>query len=72
MTFTIVFERGDGGGWGGTVPELPGLLLLGDTREALVESAPGAIADYVDALRSTGRPLPNAGELIARVDVAVA
>ena len=31
MTYILVLERGDEGGWGGMVPDLPGLLVLGET-----------------------------------------
>ncbi len=59
MRYTIVLERGDDGGWGAMAPDLPGLLLLGDSREEVIAQAPDAIADYLDSLRESGLPLPE-------------
>lgn len=59
MTYTVLLERGDDGGWAGMAPDLPGLLLLGDSREEVVAQAPGAIADYLDAMRDSGYPIPE-------------
>jgi predicted RNase H-like HicB family nuclease len=59
MTYTIVIERGDDGGWGGMAPDLPGLLLLADSRDGVIAQAPGAIADYIDSMRESGHPVPE-------------
>ncbi len=59
MTYTVLIERGDDGGWAGMAPDLPGLLLLGDSREEVVAQAPGAIADYLDSMRDSGHPAPE-------------
>ncbi len=59
MMYTILLERGDDGGWSGMAPDLPGLLLLGDSREAVIAQAPNVIADYLDAMRDSGFPVPE-------------
>lgn len=59
MMYTVLLERGDDGGWAGMAPDLPGLLLLGDSREEVVAQAPGAIADYLDSMRDSGHPAPE-------------
>ena len=69
MKYTIVLERGDEG-WGAVAPDLPGLLLFGATREEVVAQASDAIADYLDALRDAGQPLPPPGEWAVPIDVA--
>ncbi|HEY0394222.1 MAG TPA: type II toxin-antitoxin system HicB family antitoxin [Candidatus Elarobacter sp.] len=51
MTYTIVLEPGDDGGWGALVPDLPGLVLLGESRADVIAQAPDSIADYLDSLR---------------------
>jgi predicted RNase H-like HicB family nuclease len=58
MTYTVLLEGGDDG-WGGIVPDLPGLLVLGDTRDDVIAQAPDVIADYLDALRDDGDPIPK-------------
>ncbi len=60
MTYTILIEKNErGDGWAALAPDLPGLLLIGDTREALLDDAPGAITDYLDTLRAEGLPVPK-------------
>ena len=71
MTYTIVLEQGDAG-WGALAPDLPGLMLLGETRDEVLAEAPGAIADYLDALRDAGQPLPQPGEWAVPIDVPAA
>ncbi len=58
MTYLIVPERSHDGSWWALAPDLPGLLMYGDTREELLASAPDAISDYLDAIRDDGQPLP--------------
>jgi predicted RNase H-like HicB family nuclease len=61
LSYTIVLEEGDDGAWAAFAPDLPGLLLLGDTRQEIIDTAPGAIADYLDALHDDGVPPPEPG-----------
>ena len=61
MTYLIVPEQSHDGSWLTLAPDLPGLLMYGDTREELIASAPDAIADDVDALRDYGDPVPEPG-----------
>jgi predicted RNase H-like HicB family nuclease len=68
--YPIILERGHDGGWSAIAPDLPGLLLAADTREELLAKAPGAIADYLDALRDEHLPVPDPGE-VEFVQVAV-
>jgi len=72
MTYTIVLERADDGTWSGLAPDLPGLLLVGDTRDQLLATAPDAIADYLDAMRDLGLPTTAPGEFVAQVSVTAA
>jgi predicted RNase H-like HicB family nuclease len=61
MTYLIVPEQSHDGSWWALAPDLPGLLMYGDTREELIASAPDAIADHLDALRDYGDPVPEPG-----------
>jgi predicted RNase H-like HicB family nuclease len=72
MTYILVLERGDDGGWGGMVPDLPGLLILGETREDVIAQAPDVIADYIDAMREVGHPIPEPGGLAVPIAVSAA
>jgi predicted RNase H-like HicB family nuclease len=72
MTYTIVLERADDGTWNGLAPDLPGLLLVGDTRDQLLATAADAIADYLDAIRDCGLPTTAPSEFVAQVTVPAA
>lgn len=72
MTYTIVFERSEDGGWSGYAPDLPGLLLAADTREELLSQARGAVEDYLEALAERGLPQPPVGEHVVTVEVGAA
>lgn len=49
----------DGGGWLATVPALPGCMGDGETPEAALADAEGAIAEWIDAARQLGRNVPG-------------
>jgi predicted RNase H-like HicB family nuclease len=54
VTYVIVPERSHDGSWWAIAPDLPGLLMAGDTREELIANAPDAIADYIEMQRESG------------------
>jgi predicted RNase H-like HicB family nuclease len=72
MTYIMVLERGDEGGWGGMVPDLPGLLVAGETREDVIAQAPDVVADYLDAMRELGHPIPEPGTFAVPIVVPAA
>lgn len=69
MTYTIIMEPTPDGGWVALVPDLPGILLAGDTRDDLLARAPGAILDYLDVMREGGQEIPRAAAEAAKVTV---
>ncbi len=69
---TIVLEEAQDGGWSALAPDLPGLLIAGDTREELLASAPDALATYLEAMRDLGHPVPRPGSRVAQVRVSEA
>jgi predicted RNase H-like HicB family nuclease len=75
VTYTIEFEQAPHGDWNALVPDLPGLLLVGDTREAILADAPDVILDYLDALREDGitppRPTPRSSAVTDAAEVRV-
>lgn len=70
-TYTIVLERADDGGWCAMTPDLPGVLLMGDTREQIIAEAPEIIEDYFHAMRESGHAIPEPGYFAVQVDVRV-
>lgn len=70
--YTIILQPDlDEGGYTVTVPALPGVVTEGDTVEEAIEMAKDAISCHLEALRATGRPIPEEREhpraLIIRV-----
>jgi antitoxin HicB len=48
----------EGGGFGATVPELPGCMSDGETPQEALDNVYDAIACWVEAAQEMGRPLP--------------
>ncbi len=49
----------DGGGFLATVPDLPGCMSDGDTREEAARNVEDAIASWLEEARSVGREIPR-------------
>ena len=56
-------SEADGGGWLATVPALPGCMGDGDTPEAALADAEGAIVEWHAAAKQLGREVPGPGSL---------
>jgi len=48
----------DGGGYLATVPDLPGCMSDGDTREQAARNVDDAIAAWLEEAEGLGRPIP--------------
>jgi predicted RNase H-like HicB family nuclease len=57
MTYTVIFEQGPTS-WGAYVPDLPGVISVGDTREEVERLIEEAIAFHVDGMREEGIAIP--------------
>ncbi len=49
----------DGGGYLATVPDLPGCMSDGETRELAARHVGDAIAAWIDEARALGRAVPS-------------
>jgi len=49
----------DGGGFLATVPDLPGCMSDGDTREEAARDVADAIMSWLEEARSAGRAIPE-------------
>ena len=58
LSYTIVLEPAEEGGYTVTVPALPPVVTEGDTYEEAIEMAKDAIALYLRSLAESGRPIP--------------
>ena len=57
-TYTAVFERAGEGTWSGRVPDLPGVLGMGDTLDEAKVSVQEAIGYWIEDMKRRGQPVP--------------
>ena len=69
--YMVVIERGESS-WGAHVPDLPGCVAVGETREVVVGLIRESIALHIDALRRDGLPVPKPTSEGAFVEVEAA
>jgi predicted RNase H-like HicB family nuclease len=56
--YLVIYERSEDGAWGAYLPDLPGVVALGESREQVAERIREALAAYAEEMRSLGRALP--------------
>lgn len=58
MQYLVVIERGPSS-YGAYVPDLPGCVAVGQTREEVETLIHEAIEFHIDGLREDGQPIPE-------------
>jgi predicted RNase H-like HicB family nuclease len=56
--YVVIYEQAEDGGWGAYLPDLPGVVALGRSREEAAERIKEALAAYVEDLEQRGESLP--------------
>ncbi len=67
----VVVERGDSS-WGAHVPDLPGCVAVGETRDEVIGLIREAIGLHIDSLKRDGIPVPKPSSEGEFVDVEAA
>ena len=57
MRYMIVLEKGNTS-WGAHVPDLPGCIAVGETKEEVIRLIREAVALHIGALREDGLTVP--------------
>jgi predicted RNase H-like HicB family nuclease len=57
--YLVIFERADDGGWGAYLPDLPGVVALGSTRDEVETRIKEALHAYAQEMTSLGQRLPD-------------
>lgn len=70
MRYAVVIEQGLMG-FTAYVPDLPGCVAAGNTRDDVVRHIHRAIEDHIEGLRGDGRAVPAPVFSVEFVDVAV-
>ena len=56
--YVVIYEQAEDGAWGAYLPDLPGVVALGRTREDVAKRIKEALAAYTDDLEQRGERLP--------------
>jgi predicted RNase H-like HicB family nuclease len=67
MQYMVVIEQGEDG-YGAYVPDLPGCVAIGDTREEVLSLIQEAVVLHLELLEEEGLPIPqphSVGEYVA-------
>lgn len=67
--YAVIFEQGKSG-WGAWVPDLPGCVAAGQTREAVERLIHEAIQAHIESLREHGEPIPEPRSGSGAVEIA--
>ncbi|HXJ39600.1 MAG TPA: type II toxin-antitoxin system HicB family antitoxin [Bryobacteraceae bacterium] len=59
LSYTVLFEPADEGGYVVTCPALPGLVTEGDTLDEARQMARDAIRGYLESLQRDHQPIPG-------------
>jgi len=69
MTYTVIYEKGPDS-WGAYVPDLPGVISVGDSRDEVEHLIQDAIAFHLEGLREEGIAIPSPSSFAGEVEVA--
>jgi predicted RNase H-like HicB family nuclease len=67
--YVVIYEQGEKG-WGAWVPDLPGCVAAGDTREEGDRLIREAIKAHIESLREHGEPVPEPSSYVGAVEIA--
>ncbi len=71
MRYLVVVEQG-ATSFGAYVPDLPGCVAAGETREEVLDLIREAIEFHIEGLRQEGQPVPPPSSSSEVIDVAAA
>jgi predicted RNase H-like HicB family nuclease len=70
MQYMVVIEKADDGSFSVWVPDLPGCVSTGDTREEALANIAEAIRGHMETLRDFGQNVPPPRSSAANVNAA--
>ncbi len=68
MTYTVIFEKGPNS-WGAYVPDLPGVISVGDSRDEVQQLIQEAIEFHLEGMREQGLSIPMPSSFAGAVEV---
>jgi len=67
--YAVIYEQGKSG-WGAWVPDLPGCVAAGESRDEVERLIREAIEAHIASLRDHGDPVPEPASTVGAVKVA--
>ena len=71
MKYLVIYEK-SADGWGAYVPDLPGCVAAGETRDEALKLIREAIEFHIEGLKQEGQPVPPPSSTSEVVDVQAA
>jgi predicted RNase H-like HicB family nuclease len=68
MTYTVIYEKGPET-WGAYVPDLPGVISVGDSPEEVEQLIHEAVAFHLQGLREAGFAIPPPASVAGFVEI---
>lgn len=68
MEYVVIIEQGESS-VGAYVPDLPGCVAVGETRDEAMELIREAVELHIESLRENGEPVPKPHSFVERVAV---
>jgi predicted RNase H-like HicB family nuclease len=68
MEYVVIVEQGDTS-FGSYVPDLPGCVAVGETREETMQLIREAIELHIESLRENGEPVPMPHSFVEKIGV---
>jgi predicted RNase H-like HicB family nuclease len=68
MTYTVIYEKGPET-WGAYVPDLPGVITVGDSREEVEQLIQEAIVFHLEGLQEEGLAVPKPASFAGLIEV---
>ena len=68
MTYTVIYEKGPTS-WGAYVPDLPGVITVGDSREEVERLIQEAIEFHIEGMREEGLTIPPQSSFAGVIEI---
>ena len=71
MKYMVIIEKGPSS-WGAYVPDLPGCVAAGESRDEVVRLLKEAMEFHLEGLKANGDPIPLPSSEIEYIDIPAA
>jgi predicted RNase H-like HicB family nuclease len=71
MKYTVIVEKGDTS-WGAYVPDLPGCIAAGESRDEVLKLIREAVEFHIEGLRQQGESVPEPHSFSELVEIDAA